>query len=64
MKNYSNMKASATKVIKVNWDDNYEICGESGLPEMVEVPADLAEEEVTNWLTGTYGFSVNYWEEI
>lgn len=59
------MKSTDKKrTIKVDWDDDQEIYGESGLPTVVSVPADLPEEDIADYLTNEYGFLVNSWEEI
>ena len=53
-----------TRTVKVDWDDDQEIYGESGLPTEVQVPADLDDEDVADWLSEKYGFCVNSWEEL
>ena len=49
----------STKTIKVNWEkDNEE--GESYIEsEMVEVPSDIPEDELPDWLSDKYGFLVS-----
>lgn len=53
-----------TRTVKVDWDDDQEIYGESGLPTVVNVPTDIPDEDVADWLTDEYGFCVNSWEEL
>lgn len=52
------------KTIKVVWDDTQESLGESGLPTTVNVPEDLPDEDVAEYLTQEYGFLVNSWENL
>lgn len=44
--------------IQVEWDcDDPEI----GLPAEVRVPNDVEEDDITDWLSDTYGWLVNEW---
>jgi predicted metal-dependent hydrolase len=48
------------KVI-VNWEtDNEKV----DLPEKVEVPDNISEEEIADWLSDKYGWLVNSYSEI
>ena len=48
--------------VKVNWDTDGEVTPE--LPEIVDVPANVDFEDVSDWLTGEYGFCHFGWSEI
>lgn len=61
---WSTMYKTKYKTIKVVWDDTQESLGESGLPTTVNVPEDLPDEDVANYLTQEYGFLVNSWENL
>ena len=61
---WSTMYKTKYKTIKVVWDDTQESLGESGLPTTVNVPEDLPDEDVANYLTKEYGFLVNSWENL
>jgi len=48
--------------VKVNWDTDGEVVPE--LPEIVDVPANVDFEDVSDRLTGEYGFCHFGWSEI
>lgn len=48
--------------IKVRWVTDGEPVND--LPEIVEVPADIDEEEISDWLSDEYGFLHDGWEEL
>lgn len=51
-----------TKTIEVEWDYNQDIL-EAELPEYVDIPADMPDEDVANYLMKTYGYDVEWWQE-
>lgn len=46
--------------VRVDWDLDDPDDGE-GLPEIVSVPNEVKEEEVSDWLSDEYGFCVKSW---
>ena len=52
------------KTISVEWDTDGMDEEELDLPSEVEVPGELDEEYVTDYLSDTYGFCVKGWYEI
>ena len=48
-----------TRLILVDWDDDGE-----NLPTEVKIPTDIADEDVADYLSDTYGFCVNGWYDI
>lgn len=48
--------------IKVDWDCEDEERG--CLPEIVEIPPTMEEYLITDYLSDTYGFCVNYWDYV
>ena len=48
-----------TRLILVDWDDDGE-----NLPRTVEIPSDIDDEDVADYLSDTYGFCVNEWYDI
>ena len=48
-----------TRFILVDWDDDDE-----NLPTRVEIPTDIDDEDVDNYLYLIYGGCVNFWYEI
>jgi hypothetical protein len=50
--------------IKVVWDTSDDECDvgpsaeDCGLPEIVEVPDDIDEDDIADWLSDGYGFCV------
>ena len=48
-----------TRLILVDWDDDGE-----NLPTKVKIPTDIADEDVADYLSDTYGFCVNFWYDI
>lgn len=61
---YSKVEIIVPKVkVEVDWDfdDGNGDDSNPGIPGIVEVPACLTEEEVTDWLSDTYGYCVNGW---
>lgn len=51
-----------TKKIKVEWSCEPE--EREYVPEIVEVPSTLEEHLITDYLSDTYGFCVNYWDYV
>ena len=49
--------------IHVDWDTDGYTLEECGLPSIVEVPSDIEEEDISDWLSDEYGFCVNSWWE-
>jgi len=48
------------KATFIDWDvDDIEIIEELGLPDEVELPSDIEEDEVADYLSDAYGFCVN-----
>ena len=54
-----NVEDGNTRFIMVDWDDDGE-----NLPRRVEIPSDIYDENVADYLSGTYGFCVNGWYEL
>lgn len=54
-----NGKNESTRTIMVDWDDDGE-----GMPAKVNVSTDIADEDVADYLSDTYGFCVNSWYEV
>ena len=52
------------KTISVEWDTDGMDEEELDLPGEVEVPGELDEEDVADYLSDTYGFCVKGWYEI
>ena len=51
-----------TRKIRVEWDvDDEEDL--KNVPEIVEVPGDMEDEEITDYLTDEYGYSVSSWQD-
>lgn len=48
-----------TRLILVDWNDDGE-----NLPTRVEIPTDIDDEDVDNYLYLIYGGCVNFWYEI
>ena len=48
-----------TRLILVDWNDDGE-----NLPTRVEIPTDIIDEDVDNYLYLIYGGCVNFWYEI
>jgi hypothetical protein len=51
---------SRQRTIEVTWDTDGE---EVDLPEIVLVPADVEDEDVTDWLSDRYDWCVEGWCE-
>lgn len=49
------------KKVKVNWDTDSVNPVEYNLPSEVEVPSNVTEENVADWLSDEYGFCVESW---
>lgn len=47
-----------TRMVTVDWDND----GET-LPTKVRIPTKIADEDVADYLSDTYGFCVNFWYE-
>ena len=54
-----NVEDGNTRFIMVDWDDDGE-----NLPRRVEIPSDIDDEDVADYLSDTYGFCVNGWYEL
>ena len=52
------------KVIGVDWDTDGMDEEELDLPNEVEVPSDIDEDQVSDWLSDIYGFCVKGWYEL
>lgn len=52
------------KTISVEWDTDGMDEEELDLPGEVEVPSELDEDRVSDWLSDMYGFCVKGWYEI
>jgi len=54
--------------IKVDWDltddDKTFTPDEVGVPVVVEVPDEIEEEDITEWLSDKYGWCLFGWKEI
>lgn len=48
-----------TRLVLVDWDDDGE-----NLSTKVKIPTDIADEDVADYLSDTYGFCVNGWYEL
>lgn len=54
-----------TKTIyNVEWDTDGIDKDELDLPDKVEVPSDIDDDQIPDWLSDRYGFCVNGWEEV
>ena len=56
------------RIVEVMWDTSGEewnpLPGEIDLPELVTVPVDIKEEEISDWLSDRWGychFGWNWW---
>lgn len=53
--------------VKVNWDlstddkDEPYTLEEAGVPEIVDVPDNIEKDEITDWLSDTYGWCLWDW---
>ena len=47
--------------VKVNWETDGE---DVDLPKVVDVPEKITEDEVSDYLSDTYGWLVNSWHEV
>ena len=54
-----NVEDGNTRLVLVDWDDDGE-----NLPTKVKIPTDIADEDVADYLSDTYGFCVNGWYEL
>ena len=45
--------------VYVNWETDGHSSEELGLPSEVDVPKDIEEEDIADWLSDEYGFLVN-----
>lgn len=52
------------KVIGVDWDTDGMDEEELDLPNEVEVPSDIDDDQVSDWLSDIYGFCVKGWCEL
>ena len=53
-----NGESENTRMVTVDWDDDSET-----LPTKVRIPTNIADEDVADYLSDTYGFCVNFWYE-
>lgn len=53
-----------TRTVGVEWDTDGMDEEELDLPSEVEVPSDIDEDQVSDWLSDLYGFCVKGWYEI
>ena len=51
------------RTIKVVWDKNQDL-EEPNLPEYIQIPADLPDEDVYHYLTKNYGYTVISWDNL
>ena len=58
MANTENTRASR-KATGIEWDTDGMDPAECGLPAEVEIPDDVDDSDVGNWLSDTYGFCHN-----
>lgn len=51
---------SYDRLVKVDWcvDNESDL---ADLPEVVEVPFDMDDDDISDWLSDEYGFLVNAW---
>lgn len=47
--------------IEVFWDTHGVSVGNFNLPTIVDVPIDIDEDEISDWLSDEYGFCVESW---
>ena len=52
------------RTIGVEWDTDGMDEEELDLPSEVEIPGELDDEDVTDWLSDHYGFCLKSWYEI
>ena len=58
-------QASGSIKVKVDWDIAEDDTDETvELPDVVEIPEDIDEEDITDWLSDTYNYCVNDWEYV
>lgn len=50
--------------VSVNWDTDGINPEELNLPEVVDIPAYINEDEVADWLSDNYGYCVYSWVEL
>jgi hypothetical protein len=54
--------------VKVNWDleSDGEVltADEAGVPEVIDVPTYVTEDEVSDWLSDAYGWCHYGWKEV
>lgn len=49
-------KKKVRKAYNIKWDTDGATLKECGLPRSVVIPDDVADDEVGDWLSDTYGF--------
>lgn len=54
---------SHDRLVKVDWDVDDE-SDLADLPEVVEVPFDMDDDDISDWLSDEYGFCVNAWYDV
>lgn len=52
------------RTVSVEWDTDGMDEEELDLPSEVEIPGELDDEDVTDWLSDNYGFCIKSWYEI
>jgi hypothetical protein len=52
------------RTVGVEWDTDGMDEEELDLPSEVEIPGELDDEDVTDWLSDNYGFCLKSWYEI
>jgi hypothetical protein len=52
------------RTVRVEWDTDGMDEEELDLPSEVEIPGELDDEDVTDWLSDNYGFCLKSWYEI
>lgn len=56
--------SDTTRTVGVEWDTDGMDEEELDLPNEVEIPGDIDDEDVADYLSDTYGFCVNGWYDI
>ena len=47
--------------IEVIWDTDGVSTEDLGLPSIVDVPIDIEEDDISDWLSDEYGYCVESW---
>ena len=56
--------SDTTRTVCVEWDTDGMDEEELDLPNEVEVPSDIDDDQVSDWLSDIYGFCVKGWCEL